>query len=298
RLLLAGDEDKARETALFYKGLFGDDFYIEIQDHGMREQQKVLPKLISLARELNIELVATNDCHYIEKEDAKMQYALICVQTNKALTDPDTMEFETEEFYVKSTQEMYDLFSIVQEACENTVKIAEQCNFDYEFGVTKLPKYTAPDGSENRDFFVRLCTEGLQKKYPVITSEIQQRLDYELSVVTKMGFVDYYLIVYDFINYAKSHDIPVGPGRGSGAGSLCAYCMGITNIDPMKYNLLFERFLNPDRVSMPDFDIDFCYEKRQLVIDYVVEKYGADHVAQIITFGTMAARGAIRDIAR
>ncbi len=298
RALLADDIEKARETALFYKELFGEDFYIEVQDHGIEDQAKVLPKLISLARELDIPLVATNDCHYINKEDAKMQYALICVQTNKTLADPDTLEFETEEFYVKSTEEMYTLFGYIEEACENTVKIAEKCNFDYEFGVTKLPKYTPPDGSDNYEFFVSLCNEGLQRNYETITQEMRDRLDYEISVISKMGFVNYYLIVYDFINYAKTHDIPVGPGRGSGAASLCAYCMGITSIDPLKYNLLFERFLNPERVSMPDFDVDFCYEKRQKVIDYVVEKYGDDHVAQIITFGTMQARGAIRDIAR
>lgn len=298
RALLADDIEKAKEVALFYKDTFKDDFYIEIQDHGIEDQQKILPKLISLARELDIPLVATNDCHYIRQEDAKMQYALICVQTNKTLTDPDTLEFETEEFYVKTGEEMYNLFGYVREACENTVKIAEKCNFDYEFGVTKLPKYRAPDGSDNYDFFVRLCNEGLRRHYSEITPEIQARLDYEISVISKMGFVNYYLIVYDFINYAKTHDIPVGPGRGSGAASLCAYCMGITSIDPLKYNLLFERFLNPERVSMPDFDVDFCYEKRQQVIDYVIDKYGADHVAQIITFGTMLARGAIRDIAR
>ncbi len=298
RALVADDIEKAKEVALFYKDVFGDDFYIELQDHGIEDQQKILPKLISLARELDIPLVATHDCHYINQEDAKMQYALICVQTNKTLTDPDTLEFETEEFYVKTSEEMYNLFGYVQEACENTVKIAEKCNFDYEFGVTKLPKYRAPDGSDNYDFFVRLCNEGLRKNYKEITADIQARLDYEISVISKMGFVNYYLIVYDFINYAKTHDIPVGPGRGSGAASLCAYCMGITSIDPLKYNLLFERFLNPERVSMPDFDVDFCYEKRQKVIEYVIDKYGADHVAQIITFGTMLARGAIRDIAR
>ncbi|MEG3029397.1 MAG: DNA polymerase III subunit alpha [Oscillospiraceae bacterium] len=298
RMLLAGDMEKAIETAKFYKNLFGEDYYIELQDHGIRDQKKVLPMLVALARELNIELVATNDCHYLELDDSAVQYALICIQLNKPMTETNAMEFETDEFFVKSTEQMYNVFTLIQEACENTVKIAEKCNFDFEFGVTKLPRYTAPDGLENREFFVSLCKAGLAKKYEVITKEIQDRLDYEISVVTNMGFVDYYLIVYDFINYAKSNDIPVGPGRGSGAGSLCAYCMGITNIDPIKYNLLFERFLNPDRVSMPDFDIDFCYEKRQKVIDYVVEKYGADHVAQIITFGTMAARGAIRDMAR
>ncbi|MEG2192277.1 MAG: DNA polymerase III subunit alpha, partial [Oscillospiraceae bacterium] len=298
RYLLGDDVEKARQTAEFYKDLFGEDFYIEIQDHGIEDQQRVLPMLINLAREMDIPLVASNDCHYIEKEDSKMQYALICIQTNKSLSDTDTLEFETDEFYVKSTQEMYDLFAMVPEACENTVKIAEKCNFDYEFGVTKLPKYTAPNGMANVEFFDKLCSDGLKQRYPVITQEMTERISYESGIIKKMGFVDYYLIVYDFINYAKNHDIPVGPGRGSGAGSLCAYCCGITNIDPLKYNLLFERFLNPERISMPDFDIDFCYEKRQNVIDYVVEKYGADHVAQIITFGTMAARGAIRDVGR
>lgn len=298
RALLAGDTERAENTAMFYKDLFGEDYYIEIQDHGIEDQQKVLPQLIQLASKLDIPLVATNDCHYINKADSKMQYALICVQTNKRLSDPDTLEFETDEFYVKSTEEMYDLFSYIPSACENTVKIAEKCNFDYEFGHTKLPKYESPDGTPNQQFFEKLCRDGLKKRYPVITKEMTDRLEYEISIITKMGFVDYYLIVYDFINYAKSHDIPVGPGRGSGAASLCAYCCGITNIEPLKYNLIFERFLNPERVSMPDFDIDFCFEKRQKVIDYVTEKYGSDHVCQIITFGTLAARGAIRDIGR
>ncbi len=298
RLLLAGDIEKAEETALFYKSIFEDDYYLEIQDHGIKEQQEVIPMILQLAKKLDIELVATNDCHYIKKEDSKMQYALICVQTNKRLSDPDTLEFETDEFYVKSTEEMYDLFSYIPKACENTVKIAEKCNFDYEFGHTKLPKYETPDGTPNQQFFEKLCRDGLKNRYDKITSEMTDRLNYEIGIITKMGFVDYYLIVYDFINYARKHDIPVGPGRGSGAASLCAYCCGITNIDPLKYNLIFERFLNPERISMPDFDIDFCYEKRGKVIDYVTEKYGADHVCQIITFGTMAARGAIRDIGR
>ena len=298
RLLLAGDIEKAEETALFYKNLFGDDYYLEIQDHGIQEQQEVIPMILQLAKKLDIQVVATNDCHYIKKEDSKMQYALICVQTNKRLSDPDTLEFETDEFYVKSTDEMYDLFSYIPQACENTVKIAEKCNFDYEFGHTKLPKYETPDGTPNQQFFEKLCRDGLKRRYDKITPEMSERLDYEIGIITKMGFVDYYLIVYDFINYARRHDIPVGPGRGSGAASLCAYCCGITNIDPLKYSLIFERFLNPERISMPDFDIDFCYEKRGKVIDYVTEKYGSDHVCQIITFGTMAARGAIRDIGR
>lgn len=296
--LLNDDIEKAEETAMFYKTLFGEDFYIELQDHGIEEQRTILPALIRLAKKLNIELVATNDCHYIEKSDSKMQHAMVCVQTNKHMDDPNPLEFETEEFYVKSTDEMYDLFAYIPAACANTVKVAEKCNFDYEFGKTKLPKYENPMGISNKDFFVKMCYDGLEKRYPVITKELTDRLEYEISVITKMGFVDYYLIVYDFINYAKSHDIPVGPGRGSGAASLCAYCIGITNIDPMKYNLIFERFLNPERVSMPDFDVDFCYEKRQRVIDYVTQKYGSDHVCQIITFGTMAARAAIRDIGR
>ncbi len=298
RALLSGDVERAEETALFYKNLFGEDYYIEIQDHGIEDQQTVLPMMLQLAKKLDIPLVATNDCHYINKEDSKMQYALICVQTNKRLSDPDTLEFETDEFYVKSTEEMYDLFSYIPQACENTVKIAEKCNFDYEFGKTKLPVYTSPDGSPNQQFFEKLCWNGLKERYTEITDELKDRLNYEIGIITKMGFVDYYLIVYDFINYARNNNIPVGPGRGSGAASLCAYCCGITNIDPMKYNLIFERFLNPERISMPDFDIDFCFEKRPLVIDYVTEKYGEDHVCQIITFGTMAARGAIRDIGR
>ncbi len=298
RLLLADDYEGAKEAALFYKNLFKDDFYIEIQDHGIEDQQKVLPKLITLANELDIKLVATNDCHYIQKEDSKMQYALICVQTNKTLSDPDTLEFETDEFYVKNTDEMYNLFSYIPEACSNTLEIMDKCNFDYEFGITKLPRFITPDGSDNYDFFVKLCYDGLKSKYKEITKELTDRLEYEINIIHNMGFVDYYLIVYDFINYARMNNIPVGPGRGSGAGSLTAYCTGITNIDPIKYNLLFERFLNPDRISMPDFDIDFCYERRGEVIDYVVKKYGEDHVAQIITFGTLAARAAIRDIGR
>ena len=298
--LLAGDEERARQTALFYKDLFGEDYYIEIQDHGIEDQRTVLPRLISLARELSIPLVATNDVHYIEKEDSKMQHILICIQTNKTVYDEDTLEFETEEFYLKSTEEMYDLFSLVPDACENTGLIADKCNFDFEFGVTKLPYFQAPAPyPDNKAYFLALCEEGLRRHYgDTPDPAIRQRLDYEVGVIEKMGYINYYLIVFDFIDYARQHGIPVGPGRGSGAGSLAAYCMGITGIDPIKYNLLFERFLNPERVSMPDFDVDFCYEKRQMVIDYVTRKYGSDHVAQIITFGTMAARAAIRDVGR
>ena len=298
--LLAGDYEKAKAAALYFNDLFGQgNFYIEIQDHGIDAQQQILPLLIRLARETGIPLVATTDAHYLRKEDSKMQSILICIQTGKTVQDADKLEFETDEFYLKSTEEMYDLFSIAPDACENTVKIAEMCNFDFEFGVTKLPYFEAPDGMDNQVYFEKLCREGLVRRYgDGVTDEMRERLEYEIDVIRRMGYTNYYLIVFDFINYAKQQGIPVGPGRGSGAGSLAAYCVGITNIDPIRYNLLFERFLNPERVSMPDFDVDFCYERRQEVIDYVNEKYGHDHVAQIITFGTMAARAAIRDVGR
>ena len=300
KALLAGDYDRARQTALWYRDLFGaENYYIELQDHGLEEDQAVLPQLIRLARETGIPMVATNDAHYITKEDAKMQSILLCIQTGKTINDVDRMEFQTDEFYLKSTDEMYDLFSMVPEACENTNKIAEQCNFEFTFGETKLPYFKAPDGMENQEYFEKLCWDGLERRYPGrVTDALKERLTYEINVVKTMGYTNYYLIVYDFINYDKSHDIPVGPGRGSGAGSLAAYCVGITDIDPIRYNLIFERFLNPERVSMPDFDVDFCYERRQEVIDYVNEKYGRDHVAQIVTFGTMAARAAVRDVGR
>ena len=298
--LLAGDYEKAKNLARYYEDLFGKgNYYIEIQDHRLDEQRTVLPLLVRLSRETGIPLVATNDAHYLEKEDSRMQHILICIQTNKTVNDDDVLEFGTDEFYVKSTDEMYELFSAWPEACENTNRIAEMCSFDFEFGVTKLPYFVAPDGMDNKEYFVKLCRDGLLRRYGAdVPEDIRARLDYEISIIDRMGYINYYLIVFDFINYAKSQGIPVGPGRGSGAGSLAAYCVGITNIDPIKYNLLFERFLNPERVSMPDFDIDFCYERRQEVIDYVIRKYGADHVAQIVTFGTMAARAAIRDVGR
>ena len=298
--ILAGDYEHAKQAALYYRDLFGEgNYYIELQDHGLEEDQVVLPQLIRLARETGIPMAATNDAHYITKEDAKMQSILLCIQTGKTIADADRMEFQTDEFYLKSTDEMYDLFSMVPEACENTNKIAEQCNFEFTFGETKLPYFKAPDGMENQAYFEKLCWEGLERRYPgKVTDALKERLSYEINVVKTMGYTNYYLIVYDFINYAKSRDIPVGPGRGSGAGSLAAYCVGITDIDPIRYNLIFERFLNPERVSMPDFDVDFCYERRQEVIDYVNEKYGRDHVAQIVTFGTMAARAAVRDVGR
>ena len=298
--ILAGDYERAKQAALYFRDLFGEgNYYLELQDHGLEEDSVVLPQLIRLARETGIPVVATNDAHYISRDDAKMQSILLCIQTGKTIADADRMEFQTDEFYLKSTDEMYDLFSLAPEACENTNKIAEQCNFSFTFGDTKLPYFKAPDGMENQAYFEKLCYEGLERRYPgKVTDALRERLSYEINVVKNMGYTNYYLIVYDFINYAKSRDIPVGPGRGSGAGSLAAYCVGITDIDPIRYNLIFERFLNPERVSMPDFDVDFCYERRQEVIDYVNEKYGRDHVAQIVTFGTMAARNAVRDVGR
>ncbi|MEA5051314.1 MAG: DNA polymerase III subunit alpha [Oscillospiraceae bacterium] len=298
--LLAGEYEKAKDVARYYEGVFGKgNYYIELQDHGIEEQERILPDLIRLAHELDIPLVATNDCHYIEKKDSVMQHALICVQTNKTFDDDDVLEFKTDNFYVRSTEEMAAVFAAIPEAVTNTAKVAALCNYDFEFGVTKLPYFRTPDGTPNADFFKRLCHDGVLQRYgEAHDPAVDERLDYEIGIIEKMGYIDYYLIVWDFVHYAKSNGIPVGPGRGSGAGSLCAYCMGITGIDPLKYNLLFERFLNPERVSMPDFDIDFCYEQRPRVIEYVTQKYGASHVAQIITFGTMAARAAVRDIGR
>ncbi len=297
--LLKGDYDGAREAARFYQSVFGPEhYYLELQDHGLEEQRTVNPQIVRLARELELPLVCTNDAHYLTRQDASMQRVLICIQTNTTLNDPSPLAFETEEFYLKSEGEMRALFPQIPEAFDNTVRIAERCQVELEFGHTQLPRFDAP-GGDSTAYFRRLCEEGLHRRYgDQPAPEIVERLRYEQGVIEKMGYVNYYLIVNDFVQYAKSHDIPVGPGRGSGAGSLCAYCMGITGIDPMKYSLLFERFLNPERVSMPDFDIDFCNEKRQQVIDYVIDKYGADHVAQIVTFGTMAARGAIRDVGR
>ena len=296
--LLSDDFDSAVKLASYYKALFGDDYYIEIQNHSIEEQIRILPDLIRISRMLDIPLAATNDCHYVRKEDYEMHKVLVSIQTNSSI-DESPLEFKTNEFYVKSTQEMAEVFSHVPDAVTNTRNIADKCNFDFEFGVTKLPAFHAPDGKDNFEFFNELCDTGLINRYGDKPSpEIVERLNYEKSVITKMGYVTYYLIVWDFVDFAKKHDIPVGPGRGSGAGSIAAYCMGITDLDPIKYNLIFERFLNPERVTMPDFDIDFCYEKRSQVIDYVIRKYGSSHVAQIITFGTMAARLAVRDVGR
>ena len=298
--LLNGQEEKAEEVALWHKKVFGEDYYIEIQNNGIPEQVLANQKLVKLARKLDIPLVATNDAHYLKKEDAYNHEVLLCIQTGKKMSDPDRMRFDTDELYVKSPEEMSEYFKAFPDAIENTVKIADKCNVEFEFGHTILPNYDVPaEYPTHYDFFKKLCDDGIKKRYGENPSkEILDRAEYEISVIKKMGYVDYFLIVWDFIHYAKSQGIPVGPGRGSGAGSIIAYAMEITDIDPMKYGLLFERFLNPERISMPDFDVDFCYERRQEVIDYVSRKYGHDHVSQIITFGTMSARMVIRDVAR
>ena len=298
--ILQDDMEKAKEIALWHKSVFGEDYYLEIQNNGLAKQVMVNQKLIELSRELDIPLVATNDAHYLKKEDSYNHEILLCIQTGKKITDEDRMRFETDEFYIKSPEEMIDYFEAVPEAIENTVKIADKCNFEFEFGVTKLPNYDVPEEFETHEaYFRKLCNDGIKERYGENPSEeIKNRVEYEMGIISKMGYVDYYLIVWDFIHYAKSAGIAVGPGRGSGAGSIVAYAIGITDIDPIKYNLLFERFLNPERVSMPDFDVDFCYERRPEVIDYVSRKYGADHVSQIITFGTMSARSVIRDVGR
>lgn len=298
--LLSGQNEKAEQVALWHKKVFGDDYYIEIQNNGIKEQVLANQKLVQLARKLDIPLVATNDAHYLKREDAYNHEVLLCIQTGKRMSDEDRMKFETDELYVKSPEEMAEYFKAFPDAIENTVKIAEQCNVEFEFGHTILPNYDVPpEYPTHYDFLKELCDKGLKKRYGEnLSEEIQKRAEYELSIIKKMGYVDYYLIVWDFIHYAKTNGIPVGPGRGSGAGSILAYAIEITDIDPIKYGLLFERFLNPERISMPDFDVDFSDERRQEVIDYVARKYGHDHVSQIITFGTMAAKMVIRDVAR
>jgi len=298
--LLSGQNEKAEQVALWHKKVFGDDYYIEIQNNGIKEQVLANQKLVQLARKLDIPLVATNDAHYLKREDAYNHEVLLCIQTGKRMSDEDRMKFDTDELYVKSPEEMAEYFKAFPDAIENTVKIAEQCNVEFEFGHTILPNYDVPpEYPTHYDFLKELCDKGLKKRYGKnLSEEIQKRAEYELSIIKKMGYVDYYLIVWDFIHYAKTNGIPVGPGRGSGAGSILAYAIEITDIDPIKYGLLFERFLNPERISMPDFDVDFSDERRQEVIDYVARKYGHDHVSQIITFGTMAAKMVIRDVAR
>lgn len=300
RALNANDYQGAKEAALRYNEIFGQgNFYLELQDHGIPEQKRINPSIIRLSQETGIPLVVTNDCHYISREDSKMHHILLCIQTNHTIEDKDGMEFETDQFYYKTEEEMRALFPDHPEAADNTVRIAQRCNVEFEFGKTKLPHFDTPDGQENTAYFREQCYKGLYRHYGENPDPaLIDRLEYELNTIEKMGYVNYYLIVHDFVRYAKEAGIPVGPGRGSGAGSLAAYCIGITGIDPIRYNLLFERFLNPERVSMPDFDIDFADERRPEMIEYVVHKYGADHVAQIVTFGTMAARGSIRDVGR
>ena len=299
KYLERGQYQQGREAALRYQSIFGKgNYYLELQDHGIPAQKTVNQALLRLSRELDIPLVATNDIHYTYADDAAPHDILLCIQTNKKVTDQNRMRYEGGQYYCKSEEEMRALFPYAQEALDNTHKIADRCNVEIEFGVTKLPRFDVPDGYDSWQYLNKLCDEGMKRRYPEDDGTLRKRLEYELDVIHTMGYVDYFLIVWDFIHFARSHDIMVGPGRGSAAGSIVSYCLEITNIDPVRYNLLFERFLNPERVSMPDIDIDFCYERRQEVIDYVVEKYGKDQVVQIVTFGTMAAKGVVRDVGR
>ena len=299
RYLVRGMYEEAKKVALKYEACFGkENFFLELQDHGIPDQKTVNTQLLRLSQETGIELVATNDVHYTYAEDAEAHDILLCLQTGKKLSDENRMRYEGGQYYVKSEEEMRSLFPYAQQAIDNTEKIAERCHVEIEFGVTKLPHFDVPEGYDSWTYLNKLCHEGLVRRYPDRHEELLPKLDYELGVIKKMGYVDYFLIVWDFINYARTHDIPVGPGRGSAAGSLVSYTTGITNIDPIRYNLLFERFLNPERVTMPDIDIDFCFERRSEVIDYVVEKYGKDCVTQIVTFGTLLAKGVIRDVGR
>ena len=303
RQIVNGNINGAKETIKEFKDIFGKErYFLEIQDNKLREQILVNQNLLQLAKECDLELVATNDCHYLDENDYASHEVLLCIQTRKTMEDEDRMTFKTNEFYVKSKEQMEEAFSYIPQAVENTQKIADMCNVEFEFGHTILPEFKIDENISHLEYFKNKCYEGIKKRYDVNDEEkikqVKQRLEYEIGIIDKMGFVDYFLIVADFISYAKNNKIAVGPGRGSGAGSLAAYLMEITDIDPLEFNLIFERFLNPERISMPDFDVDFCYERRQEVIDYVGRKYGKDHVAQIITFGTMAARAVIRDVAR
>ncbi len=299
RYLMRGMYEDAKKAALHYQDIFGKgNFFLELQDHGIPSQKQVNQGLLRISQELGIDLIASNDSHYTFKEDWKAHDILLCIQTGKKVTDENRMRYEAEKFYLKSEDEMRELFPYAPEALENTHKIAERCNVEIEFGVTKLPKYQVPEGYDSWTYLNYLCEEGFAKRYPDDDGSLHERMMYELDTIHTMGYVDYFLIVWDFIHFAKSHGISVGPGRGSAAGSVVSYALEITNIDPIRYGLLFERFLNPERVSMPDIDIDFCYERRQEVIDYVVEKYGKDQVAQIVTFGTLAAKGVVRDVGR
>ena len=297
--LLEEDYDTAKANALELAEIFGaDNFYLELQDHGIPEQRAVNQGICRIARETGLPLIVSNDAHYLRREDATMQDVLLCIQTGKTVDDPNRMKFQGEEFYLKSEEELRQLFPGQEEAFENTCRIAERCNLEFVFNEYHLPSFPVPEGYTNEEYFRKVCLDGFRERYPEAPASYMERLEYEIGVISRMGYVNYYLIVWDFIRYAKEQGIPVGPGRGSGAASIVAYCMHITEVDPMKYALIFERFLNPERVSMPDFDTDFCQERRGEVIEYVMRKYGADHVAQIATFGTMAARGAIRDVGR
>ena len=296
--ILEDNLEKAERIALEYKSIFGEDFYLELQYHGLEKQLKVNEALVAMSKKLDIPLVATNDTHYIYKEDSISHDVLLCIQTAKTVQDEDRMKYPSEQFYLRSPEEMYEIFSYVPEALENTLRIADKCSFNYEFHVSKLPKYPLEQGVEPYQYLRELCYRGMESKYETIDAELTDRLEYELSIIKQMGYIDYFLIVWDFIKFADDNGIMTGPGRGSAAGSLVAYALNITKIDPIKYNLIFERFLNPDRISMPDIDSDFCYERRQEVIDYVVEKYGVSNVSQIVTFGTMAPRACIRDVGR
>ena len=299
RYIVKGLYDEAKKKALEYRDIFGEDnYFLELQDHGLPDQALVNQQLLKMSEETGIELVVTNDVHYTYAEDAVPHDILLCIQTGKKLTDENRMRYEGGQYYVKSPEEMEKLFPYALQALDNTQRIADRCNVEIEFGVTKLPKYDVPDGYTSWEYLQKLCWEGLEKRYGEPTQELKDRLTYELDTIKNMGYVDYFLIVWDFIKYAKDHGIAVGPGRGSAAGSIVSYCLGITTIDPIRYQLLFERFLNPERVSMPDIDVDFCFERRQEVIDYVVRKYGKDRVVQIVTFGTLAARGVLRDVGR
>ena len=299
RYISKGLYDEAKKTALEYQDIFGEDnYFLELQDHGIPEQALVNQQLLKMSEETGIELVVTNDVHYTYAEDAKPHDILLCIQTGKKLSDENRMRYEGGQYYVKSPEEMEKLFPYALQALDNTQRIADRCHVEIEFGVTKLPKYDVPAGFTSWEYLQKLCYEGLEERYGEPSQELKERLAYELDTIRNMGYVDYFLIVWDFIKYARDHGIAVGPGRGSAAGSIVSYCLGITTIDPIRYQLLFERFLNPERISMPDIDVDFCFERRQEVIDYVVRKYGEDRVVQIITFGTLAARGVIRDVGR
>ena len=299
RLLLDGHFETACAHALKMQEIFGKgNYFIEIMDHGLEDEQRVLPQLVRLSEETGIPLLATNDCHYLRREDADAQEVLMCIQTGKTLDDANRMRMETRELYVKSEEEMRSVFPAYEQAIERTQEVAHRCQVEFTFGETKLPRFPTENGETSEAMLRRLCEAGLAERYQPVTQEARDRMEYEIGVISRMGYVDYFLIVWDFIRYARSQGIVVGPGRGSGAGSIVAYCLYITQLDPLKYSLLFERLLNPERVSMPDIDVDFCYERRQEVIDYVARRYGPDHVSQIITFGTMSARAVVRDVGR